>query len=510
MKNDVTAEDGVLSFLSAFWSSIFPGKDFSRGISASYAAQASQAYQAATEVINGSSVLDIPLLDREINEPLVIREEDMSVGPLPITYGSGIVYGEQPAGTIYREGEIFEYGGKEKLAPFYYFSLPDSVVEIGSTILNRLHNPESILLKDSDFITVDSGRILAFAQNPFESGLFTVKGEEGERTSVIWLSEVLHDRKALHRRYGHPFFPDQASTENLRVLCKTLFSLYAGGPSQKMIDGYIAACAGQPVVVGESETVELIDTFGDNTIVASDKKVYVFVTAAGLRSTIKEGVELTNGSPLTEVTRVDDIISDRKWWQTESGFVLDRGLQHPDYCGGPIFLPNAEVKATPVTIDSENTSARFTIYGSDEAIEKFWEKVDEGSPDDTFLGDELWKLEGVVDDNGDPDFDYPVLVNPMQLFVENILGASIVGVRVQADQVSDVNAFLENLRNLRRGLTPISLFVFFIDYSLSEEYDSLGFDESHSVAHGAGIYEEDVDFTSFVTNSVNVKTVISC
>lgn len=509
MKNDFTTEDGALSFLSSFWTSAFPDTGFVRGLSASYALETAQAYQEAVEIINSCSVSETPLHSLELTTPLILNESEMGVGPLPITYGSGIVYGDQPSDSIYREGEIFEFGGKEKLSPFYYFALPENVVSIGSTVVNRLVNPSEVLIADQDFLVVDS-RVIAFDRNPFEGGTFPIRAAGDDRQIVAWLSSVQSDKNLLYRRHGYPFFTNPASSIELREACKTLFALYTGGPSQLMIDAFVAANARQPVIAEIEEVIEEVEPFGDEIVIVTDRSVYRVASDCPLRAQVKVGARMRAGTPLTEVTQVDDLISNPKWWESEAGITLGRGLQHPDFYKGPLFIPNTEVRATPVEVDGGEMSAEFEIFGSEEAVESFWEKVHQGSPESKFLGTELWKRRGITDSNGDPDFDSPVVLNPMGFVVEDLLGVSLVGVRVQADKLDDPVEFLENMKNLHRGLTPISLLIFFIDYSVSEEYDLSDTAEAPTAALGAGIYRDEVDFTTFVEETVSVKSVISC
>ena len=504
MKHDFTTKDGVLSFLSSFWTQAFPDKGFVDGVGRIHAERAAQNYQDVIEAINTTSVRKTPLYHRESTVPLSLMESEMSEGPLPIQDGSGITYGSQSSGTIFKEGEIFEYGGSEKLAPFFYFDLPEAVTSLGSVITEKLVSPKTLLAKDRDFLTIED-RIIAFRENPFETGAFPVRSmTDGDRMIIAWASEVFSDRNYLHRRWGFPFFSDTISTEALREFCKTLFGLYASGPSVLMLDAFVAAMARQPVVAQAQETVEGVQTFNGERLIITDSSVYHTPVDVTLRSHVKVGQVLKAGSPLTTVTQVDDLISNPQWWETEGGLTLDSSLQSPKHFGGPIYFPNSEVLAT-----TSGESARFDIAGSDEAIESFWRKVDEGSPENKYLGTELWKRYGVVGANGDADLASPLLINPMGFLVKDIFGVSLIGARVIAGQVPNINEFLDNLENLRRGTTPISLLVFFIDYELSAEYDPSGDTESVSLSMGLGIYEENLDMSAF-KSTLNIKQSTAC
>lgn len=504
MKQDFTTKDGPLSFLSSFWSLAFPDQGFVQGVGRSYALQAAQAYQDAIEVINTASLDKTPLYHRELVMPITLVESEMSIGPLPISYGSGIVYGDQPGGSIYREGDIFEYGGRERLSSFYYFPVQEDVVSVGSVLTERLVNPLTILAKDRDFIIIDR-RVVAFLRNPFEAGAFPVRTDAGgERTIIAWAHEAHIDKGFLHRRWGFPFFSSEVSTEAMRGFCRSMFSLYAKGPSRLMLDSFVSAMARQPVVSEVVEVVETVAPFDGEQLVVTDKSVYHVPHDVELRPEVFPGARLSGGFPLTKVTQVDDILSDPKWWQTEGGITLNRALQHPDYFGGAIYLPNKDV----VAVAHGDASARFEVSGTEDAVRRFWEKVDAGSPDGNYLGYELWKRKGVVDEDGEPDLSRPLLVNPMGLIVEDILGVSIVAVRVVGGQVPDMREFLENMRNLHRGTAPGALLIFFIDYQLSSEYDPSGTAGALGVSMGLGIYEE--DFTlSGITESLNTKQSIS-
>lgn len=501
MTPDFTDQDGVLRFLSPFWTRSFPDKGFSRGMASTHAAMTLQVHQDSVEFINSASIETAPLYHREIFVPVRLLESSGSIGPLPIAYGEGILYGDQPAGTIYREGDIFEYGGAERRASFYYWSLPSGIHSIGPTLLDRLSVAGNALVEGQDFVSPD-GEIVAFPTNPFSDPRFTPRAvtlPDGSETREItlWATNVWVDQNLIYRKFASPFTATKTSSEDLRRFVTALMRLYCGGPSILSLDSFVAACAGQPVSEGEGEIIESIESFGGESLVITDQNVYRVPSGVALRGRISAGTELIKGEPLTTVTQVDDLLSDPTWWTGLVGMTLRPSMQSDG--AGALFFPNSQ----EIAIGGGSASVRFPVLGDPTALESFWSRVDSHGG----LGDYLWLKNGVVDENGHQDYSSGTLVNPMQFLVEDLLGNAVIAVRVGIDRVADHRALTKRLSFLDGAVFAGASLAFFIDYSTLEAYDLSTVEETITVARGMGVIEDEVNPNT--TESVTPRLSVS-
>ena len=472
MAGDFTDGINFSNYLSSFWFQMFSDPEMVIGIGDAYARQLSQHYQDFAETVNSVSVRDIDPFHTELVYPIFIRQSEFSVGIRPLKFGDNAVFGPQPAGRTFKEGATLDFGRKAALAPVFYADLPDDLVDAGTTILNRLHNPSVILINGLDYVFQDG--VIVFKEDIFNNDLIakrTAATGDGSADSeiVLWATNVHIEKLQLYRSFGHLFFGKSVKGPALKAALKSIFALYSGGPSIARLDSFVAVACGFPVTAEASETVMSIERLGTAQIVITDKAAYSVTPSLTLRDSVIVGATLTAGSPLTTATEVIDRVSSPLWWNSIDGITVDKGLMLAGV--PPLGFLNQEY---PVTLDGtisvngvSRQLCRFYLAGTESGIEAFWDKTKElGIASDEFLAEILWTGANLVDGNGDPDYNQDLYVNPMQI-LNDLIGDSLIIVKINEDVTSDVASML---RLLRQTIPSFCTIIVLININIEDSY----------------------------------------
>jgi hypothetical protein len=449
---DFTDTDVFAGYLSSFWTQMFQEASLARGVIDGFSLQLAQHYQDFAEAVNAVSIRDIPPFHTELIYPIVLRESEFSTGPKVLTFGSGGVFGPQPDGGKYREGDVLRHGERADLAPTFYADLPDNVVGTGNLILNRLYEPSVVLVAGADFVFEDG--VIVFRENVFNNDLIakrTIAGSNGsiDREMVLWATNVQIENFELYRQYGHLFFSRAVGGEVAQKALEAIFRLHSAGPSVARLDSFFAAASGFPVSAENSEKVVSIDRIGDTQVVITDTGVYRIPSNLTLRSSVKAGATLKAGSPLTTATEVYDRFARPLWWTDLDALTIDRSLMVTE--ASVLGFINQDVEVTldgTVTVDGASRQlCRFYLAGSEKNVESFWKKTQERSIEtDEFLAETLWVGAGKVDGDGDPDYDQQLFVNPLRI-LNDLIGDNLIIVKVNEPIQGTLSSSLRLLRN---------------------------------------------------------------
>lgn len=484
---DLSTPENYQNFFGTFWNQIFLEDQFITGLAYINAWALEQLYRDFIFSINRLSTKTIPVFQRELIVPLVMRKSKLSTGPDLLKYGSGAVFGEQPPGGKYEEGKTFEFGGLEKLSLLYYFELPN-VKNVGNIIVNRLISPSKILIRDSDFIIVDN--VVAFATNPFEDSLLTKRpvyenGQVVDEEMVLWLTECDVESRNLYTQFGFVFSDVEDSSEAYKKIIQSFFNLFPGGPSLSILDSFLATTVGAPIVIEATETVESITPFGSDTIVATDASVYKIPSYATIRDAVKVGAVLKSGFPLTTMTEVMSRDTKTFWWSEQTSIVMPPSYFRADILFG-IGFPNkyvpAEYMGEAVPGRDNRGLVRFALNGTEHDVNEFWKYVDaESIKRDEFLGTKLWQHAGliqtvgddpVLDDKGEPkaDFTQPLSVNPLEFLMEHLSGENMFAIKVDLFNKSTSTQLFQSILYLRESTPAFTSFLVFLNLNFEENY----------------------------------------
>jgi hypothetical protein len=480
--SDFSSTNGMAGFFSVFWNQIFKDSEFTVGLAAGQAAQVRQMYVDFVQSMDRVSIGTVPVYDRELLVPLVISEEDFFSG-LPLKYGDGAVWGPQPAGGEFQEGATFLFGGTARRSATYYYPLPSDIANVGNSLLNRLHDPSVVMVKNSEFIYSDG--LLIFRDNPFENDLIPKLEIPGKNTALtrqitLWLTNVDVDRKAAYLHHTYPFSNYSVSSEQLNVAGKFLYKLFSYGPSLNTIDSFVATMLLQPVILEAQETVQSVNDFNGGVLVVTDQNVYSVDSRDVLRDYVTEGTTLQGGRPLTNITEVSDAQTNLQWWQSAS--IINFGSNYFVAPVTEIGIGNAsvdvEIGQTVDPGDPAGFHTSFKLYGKQRDIDAFWSRIRQWEKENgQYLSTAIWKKAGAVDINGDPDFSQTdIKVNPLQLMVEEMLGTNTILIKVVIESLAAVQNFITNLRMLKLAIPAPNSFI--IVLNLNQSDDSSFYNES--------------------------------
>lgn len=509
MTGDFTDGASFSNYLSSFWSQMFSDPEMVSGIGDAFARQLAQHYQDFAETVNSTSVAEIAPFHTELVYPIFIRQSEFSTGPRLLNFGDGGLFGPQPAGGRYKEGQTLNFGERAELAPVYYVDLPDDVVDTGSLILNRLHNPSVILVNGSDFVFQDG--VVVFKEDIFANDLIAkrkIAAADGSVDSeiVLWATNAQIEKFQLYRCYGHLFFGKEASGTALKAALQTIFRLYSDGPSIAHLDSFIAAAAGFPISSEAVETVESIDVIGSTQVVVTDKAAYRIPAGLTLRESVVTGAVLKSGAPFTTATEVSDRFSSPLWWTEIDGLTVDRGLTMSGIA--PVGFLNTEVQVTldnAILVDGNpRRPCRFYLAGTETNVNLFWDKTKELNLEaDEFLSEILWKQAGLVDGNGDPDYSQDLYTNPMRL-LNDLIGDNLILVKINDTISGDV---VSMLRLLRQTIPAFCTVIVLINLSVEDNYSMVSSSdlaveiEELPFVEGRALFINDIDSFDPITQA---------
>lgn len=507
--SDFTHSSAVFNFYSAVWTRMFADTQVVAGIADAQALQMVQAYQDFIETVNRVSTRKIPVFHRELLYPLIINRSSFSTTTERLRFGSGFVFGAQPADTRFKEGVTFQFGGYEQRSSLFYFDLPENVKGVGNVIVNRLFAPSVMLARGADF-TLDEG-VIAFLKDPFENPLIpkrVVPGPDGEPDEqiVLWLTNVDIEEQNLFRQFGFIFSQFTASGEDYRLAIEYVIKAFAGGPSIGILDTLVATLAGAPVIAEARETVQGIETFKGKRLVFTDLSVYEIPADAELRSKVTPGTVMLAGEPLTLITEVIDLTTDSSWWRRVPGVTL--GASFFSYGIKSIgFLNTSSAVTVTGQIDPEDNDTRlaeFQVVGTQADTKAFWQHVNTQSAEQgVYFAPRIWTRARAVDGNGNPDYAIGVTVNPLQFLVEEMIGTNLLVVRITANNLKGVGRFLGNITLLKEA-TPAHMAVLIFLEIRAE--DSVSFYSSEGVAQTTVDLQDTADLLNQDVASFSTET----
>jgi len=470
---DFTDPDVAFEYLSPFWTRMFKDGAAVHGLMHASSQQMSQLYLDWLEAVGMLSIKTADPFHRTQFAPVIIRRSKFSTGPDNLAFGSGTVFGPQPAGGQYRPGDTFVYGGLERLSGLYYVGMPKGVVSIGPFIYNRLTEPSVVMLRDSDFLIIDN--IVAFREDPFENPLIPkriVAGENGSQDEeiILWGSEAKIDDQRLYNNHGFAFPARRKSSEAYRLILETFYRIYADGPSPIAIDMVVAALAGLPVTKEVTETVESVSEFAGSVLVITDAGTYRLPSGVALRPEIEVGTVLEAGSPLAAATRVYEGGTGSNWWTTLP--VLTLGKEYFALPIGGVGFINRPVKVVPSdTFDDAGFDATFELTGVPEDIAAFWDAASSrGATLGKRFGTALWETYGKTLD-GFADSSQDLYINPLQFVAEKMMDRSVAVVKIDLTLMADRAFLIQNLRILDEACPVFSGLIVLLEQNLDDTFE---------------------------------------
>jgi hypothetical protein len=477
LNQDFTYGKNFADFLGSFWSQLFDNGALGDAIGYASSEVLIQNYMDLVEIINSSSIYSVSVLSRKNVFPIIISKNKFTkISEIP-SFGSGGYFGVQPSNSRYLENSYLRYGKPALIQESYFYPINNPALRsLGGIALNRLFEPSVTLSNNSDFLLIEEGII--FRENLFNNSLFPTREiidpETGESDTelVVWFCDIEEDKQSLYNQYGYMFTNYKTSTKEYQETIQSVFELISQGPSLFRLDAFLSAISGSPIIKEAKELVEKIEKTPEGALIITDKNVYTLDSLENIRSSIKVGDILKGGTPLSKAV---EIIDTRKklWWQKLVSLPLKKGGSSnvDQFISFPNKLVSAEYGKSILFGDNRSYSVRFDLIGNKLAIEKFWKNVFKKAKESvSFYGYELYKKYA---DTVDPLSEFVTkpefFVNPAQIFADDLLGGSVLPIKINFEKVKDLEFFFRTVNPLTSN-TPIHIILMvFFEFDLLEE-----------------------------------------
>ena len=185
-----------------------------------------------------------------------------------------------------------------------------------------------------------------------------------------------------------------------------------------------------------------------------------------VRSGLVEGYTLRSGEPITNTTRVSDLVSEPRWWEQLIGISLGG-----NFIGGAgsVFLPNEQ---SVVSVNGDG-DVRFPVYGEAETLADFWKLIDAMSADGALYPEV-------------PADSTSSIMNPAEFAARRLFGMSAIAVFVDASSVDDLELFFARMRFLNSAAPSGSVILLFLSQLIQDTSHLSIQTEEPTVAFGIG------------------------
>lgn len=313
----------LLTALGKFWSAFYSQKDFIQKTLGAIAIDWENEYFRFCENVLSLSLKDIPVFNRERWRNIKLLESQINVDTGNFAkYGEGLVYGEE---------EVL-YGGKFDGVGASF--LLEDIAEINGVISNRIYNPSLVLIENSDFNF--SNGVIHFKQNPFANPLVPIREIANEDNEVVdrelslWISEIHTDRQYLWKHYGSLFDLFEQSSEDYKVLLRTLLSVHMNGAKIRYALGFLNAALGLPIIIENYETIKHLIREDGNITIITDRNQYETIDEA-LSNQIVVGNTLQEFTPIHSFVQILDQKRTPDWWINRGFLSIPQSLLDEGY-----------------------------------------------------------------------------------------------------------------------------------------------------------------------------------
>jgi hypothetical protein len=369
-----TRGEVFLTNISSFWRLVFKQADLVQALLDNTEETLAQAYFNLLEIILTQSLDDIPVFHREKWQLLTFNESDKNrnTGSL-LQFGDGVVFGDQPVGSEFGEGLVFEFGGFAPGAGFS-FQLPEGMVSIESYVVNRIHEPSLVLTRGSDFL-IKHG-VIVFREDPFLNELVptrTIQDSAGvvvDKQLALWALNSDHDYQFLWKNYGYLIDVFLESSDNYKQFLRAAWELFNKGPRITFLVSTLNALLGLPTIIENEETVELVLEDDGVRRVVTDKHVYEFALDVPLRPDLETGLVLEASAHISNVVEIFDNIQNPGWWTNFEFLPIPKRILGPGHendlivFNDPNRVPLAFSQVAPLKVGGRMTEERLEFYAN--------------------------------------------------------------------------------------------------------------------------------------------------
>ena len=451
-----SAGNTLYAWLGSLWRSLNKGDGMVSGLQSARGERLAQMYLDVLEAALLQDRNNAPVFHRELWHPIVIRKSrlDSAQANMLRMGGDELKMGEQPEGSKYGEGTVFEMGRMAGFAGYATYPVGAEVAGGAMAIVDNMVNPAVYMERGKDFDIIERSVVFPLENDPLsESSPFekydvpSENPEDSDVECVLWASDVLIDRNYIADHLSYILGADAPSSDVVKRIVNAAWSSVTSGLTPELFKTLLAAMLNVPVIQNEAETVKGISVDKDTgaTLVRTDSWTYKVSPKAKLLGYVKPGAKLKRGDFLDESVRIYAYLNALDWGSESSSsssaassipwtkYSVPLELDLPSVVVPPSLIKaktefgiyamwsGVEVRAAD---DGNPNHLYFDIGGTDDDVKSFWNGVWEDA-DRNGIG-----MESVIGAAGRT-------VSPAEFFLRNLVGANTVFVVVDDSQVDD-------------------------------------------------------------------------
>jgi len=459
----------MLTLLGSMWSTIYVGKDFLVTRTDGKLRIAKQNHADLVAAGDMISRFLIPLYHTEKWYALQLTESELS---------------EAFAIWHFDDEDLPDFDA----APGFTFDQPIITGSIGTTkpanlantvmITDRMTDATVMLMRDIDYLIVESENAIVFRNNPFDNpDIPTEKifedGEVVDRTMVLWMYQAEFDWDLLYNHFGYVIKLDLPTSDDYKTLINIIMDCIVRATSQVDAERLIATTYGIPLVSSYSEQVEDVREDANELLVVTDKAVYGHTRAS--TALVAEDDEVRLGQSLSDAVTIYELRRGTVRPST-AAITVPVGMVSPAV-GGELVWANDEVPVT-VTGAAGQERVEWPLGGASTAVAAFWELTHQRR---LIYGDSLYDL--LVAEYG----AVPATINPMHFLIDNVLRNNAFLVVIQRSGISQdaINTEIDSL--LRKIMPPHCLVLIVIEMAALSGDVTLGASTNAGFGIGYGM-----------------------
>ena len=445
-ENDLDRPSQLLNTIGSYWATTYLGMDFLEDVLKAKANLTSQTWINFMELIASISRFSVPVFHRQNWQAVAIRSSGVN------NSAASIPDYELGTSNTYSNSSSQNYGESFALAGYYAVEIPANI-KTAKNILSNIASPDIIWTTGVDYWAPKPG-VLLLRENPFDSGKFPVRdifknGQIVDKEVVLWLYSGEIDLDNVYEQFGYALELKMESSEGYRDIINAILDAFTGGTKAKDLQYAWSAITDVPIVLGDSETVELVTEDSRSTVIVTDKNSYNF--KKGSTALVAAGDIVYAGESLVDTFQI---------------YEFNRGNVPPGVSGlvvGPGFLSlgffgelTFENKTTAITVEEDvdgYTKVSWDLGGFSEDVTKFWDDVhSRGVKEGKTLA---MYLDVRPNPSGQPTAaNLPANVNPLEFLAENFLRYNTFLVKISAGKLGKDKLPFIPASSLRKIVPP--------------------------------------------------------
>ena len=486
--NDFQQGFQLLQQLGSFWLNIFQDEAVLQQHVRSVGLQRGQTYLNYLETVACLSRFTVPVFHTEDWFLLILKKSE-SEG-VPSVYADGnLYYGPQPAGAVRPQGFEQTYGGTDR-PDLVQCPLPPTFVDAPWTLQNMVVDPTKTWIKGIDYDIDTERNLIRFRETPFDNQLVPTRyvygadGQVQDQEIAIWAYKGKFDLDYVYTHFGYVLGIAMQSSQFYKDLLNRLWDMYLLGASVETLRFFLSALSGAPLILGQQETVEVIQTEEDSILIVTDLNVYRVVETANLL--VEVGETYFHGDPITDAFQIIETsgahmdLSILPYLSLSNAFTTSG--QFSD-----LTFKNSVAALDYLGLDADDKAVvRFEVSGFPSDVERFWTAVQERGqePGKKTLAEYLDTREDPV---GQPTpADLPATINPMEFIITNLMRNNLFIMRIRQASFDPEAPGVQFFRELGAVVPPHTTYVVFIDLAVADTFNLAQSGDSEE----AGVEEE--------------------